>query len=203
MAEKWKKELEILFEKIEKDIGYDDACTVIKEKECEFTSRHEVNEIINACKGALKEHLEGRLQILNYFHNGYDYDLVYTKRVLQIGDLNINAEQADGDGWCATIKFNPPASSGRDVFAFSCDFGAGRCTTEEWEAQDFLDIMKIAGLYEVTIRDFLLFLDHLGDAVSMSWARNNEQDLDKFVKFESTAKSARSSLPPPKKQRME
>ena len=111
-------------------------------------------------------------------------------------------EAAYGNGWCAKVKFNPPASSGRDIFAYSCDFGAGDRTAKEWEAQDFLDIMKIAGLYEVTIGDFLLFLNHLGAELSDIWS-DNEQDLDKFVKFESTAKSARSSLPPPKKQRIE
>ena len=62
--------------------------------------------------------------------------------------------------------------------------------------------MKIAGLYEVTIGDFLLFLNRLGAELSHIGS-DNEQDLDKFVKFENTAKSARSSLPPPKKQRIE
>ena len=61
-------------------------CHQGKGQQCEFTSRREVNEIKSACKGALKEHLEGRLQILNNFRN--DGDIISIKKEVQTGDLN-------------------------------------------------------------------------------------------------------------------
>jgi len=155
MAEKWNTELDSLYGKIEKDIGYDNACSLIKEKECAFSTRHLVNDIINSCSGALKEQLEGRLIILNSFYN--DGDFISVKREVQIGDLNIDVEAGYGNGWFSTVKFTPPASSGRGIFAYTCDFGSGQDTGREWKAQDFLDIMKIGGLYEVPIKEFLLY----------------------------------------------
>ena len=206
MSEKWQEGLDSYFKKMEKDLGYEEAYAILKRKENELTNRNRADEIIQSCEGNLKQQLEGRLKVIKFNScNGTVGETMGVQKLeIEIGVLTIKLESGSYKGWYSNVEFNPPPEGRLASFEYYCDIVGNACNYYDWEGTDFLAIMKTAGLYDVTIFEFLEFLEKLGARCHV-WYYNedNEEDLDKFVKFESNAKSARSVIPPQKKQRTE
>lgn len=191
MAEEWEEKLNVFFEDMEKSIGEADAREVMKFKYTKIKNQQIAERVLFCCGENFKKEVKERFKLIKY-----KSDNACKSATAVIGDLTIYVErEVNSQFYYSSVVFSPPTPSGKDTFELDWNMGiSGKDTYGSWSPDDFLEVMKIAEIYNVSVSAFVGFLDALG-AICESWVdEQNDKELRRGLKFKSKLKSARSVL---------